>query len=419
VLTTDPAVHRTRWWRLEPVAALLCFALSLRAPITVIPPLLTPVRADLGIDAPTAGLLTSIPVLCFGLLTPVASRIIHRLGINLGGLACVIGVIAGSILRSVGGVSAAFVGTILLGVFIAIGNLAIPMLIGRQYKHRAELLTGAYAITSNVTVTATTALAVPAADRWGWRWTAAGSGVFLGLAALVTWFLVYPPGIQGARTWFRRRAGQADAIPVGTPAAFRTVTSHSRSWRVTALLSAAFAGHTFAYYAVTAWLPTALVDIQQMTRAQAGVAASLFQAAGIAGPLLVPLMSAFRWSSTRIVVVLGIAWMVMPAGMLVATQLWGIWSIFGGMAQAAFFTAVMSVVIRRSRSIDENRRTTSTMQTVGYSAAAAGPVVAGWVHQQVGGWSVPFGIILAVTFFMLVAATLAVRTPMPASRVPS
>ena len=110
-MTTDPVVHRTRWWRLVPVAALLCFALSLRAPITVIPPLLTPIRSDLGIDAPTAGLLTSIPVLCFGLLTPVASRIIHRLGINLGGLYCVLGVIAGSILRSVGGVTTAFIGT--------------------------------------------------------------------------------------------------------------------------------------------------------------------------------------------------------------------------------------------------------------------------------------------------------------------
>jgi CP family cyanate transporter-like MFS transporter len=113
------------------------------------------------------------------------------------------------------------------------------------------------------------------------------------------------------------------------------------------------------------------------------------------------------------VVVLGLAWMVMPAGMLIAPQLWGIWSISGGMAQAAFFTAIMSVVIRRSRSIDENRRTTSTMQTVGYSTAAAGPVVAGWVHQQVGGWSAPFAIILGVTVLMLIAATLAVRTPMP------
>ena len=52
-MTTEPVAHRTSWWRLVPVAALLCFALSLRAPITVIPPLLTPVRSDLGIDAPT------------------------------------------------------------------------------------------------------------------------------------------------------------------------------------------------------------------------------------------------------------------------------------------------------------------------------------------------------------------------------
>jgi len=150
-----------RLWRLVPVAALLCFALVLRAPITVIPPLLGPIRADLGIDATTAGLLTSIPVLCFGLLTPVASRILSAIGVNLGGVYCLVGIIVGSVVRSAGDVTAAFAGTVLLGVSMAMGNLAIPMLIGRQFRHRAEMLTGAYVITTNLTVTATTALAVP------------------------------------------------------------------------------------------------------------------------------------------------------------------------------------------------------------------------------------------------------------------
>ncbi len=393
------------------MAALLCFALVLRAPITVIPPLLGPIRADLGVDAATAGLLTSIPVLCFGLLTPVASRILRTIGVNLGGVYCLLGIIVGSLVRSAGGVTAAFAGTVLLGVAMAIGNLAVPMLIGRQFRHRAEMLTGAYVITTNLTVTATTALAVPTAALLGWRWTAAGSGLLLGLAGLAAWVLVYPPGIQGVRANIRRWAGQPDPVAPESRSSAPTTTTRGPLWRVTGLLSIAFAGHTFAYYAVTAWLPTALVDLRGMTTAEAGVAASLFQAAGLAGPLLVPVLAALRWSSVRTVVVIGAAWVLMPAGMLVAPQWWAVWSVFGGLAQAGFFTSVMSVVIRRSRNVDENRRTTTVMQTVGYSVAAVGPVITGWIHQHTGGWATPFAIILGVTVLMVAAASFAVRKP--------
>src|SRR5674476_1046879 len=297
-MSADAMPRRVRMWRLVPVVALLCFALVLRAPITVIPPLLGPIRADLGIDAATAGLLTSIPVLCFGLLTPVASRILSMIGVNLGGIYCLVGIIVGSVVRSAGDVTAAFAGTVLLGVSMAMGNLAIPMLIGRQFRHRAEMLTGAYVITTNLTVTATTALAVPTAALLGWRWTAAGSGLLLGLGSLVAWVLVYPPGIQGARAQIRRWAGQREPVAVERRSSAPPAT-RGALWRVTGLLSIAFAGHTFAYYAVTAWLPTALVDLRGMTRAEAGVAASLFQAAGLAGALRVPILAALRGSSVR------------------------------------------------------------------------------------------------------------------------
>ena len=407
-MSADAMPRRVRMWRLVPVVALLCFALVLRAPITVIPPLLGPIRADLGIDATTAGLLTSIPVLCFGLLTPVASRILSAIGVNLGGVYCLVGIIVGSVVRSAGDVTAAFAGTVLLGVSMAMGNLAIPMLIGRQFRHRAEMLTGAYVITTNLTVTATTTLAVPTAALLGWRWTAAGSGLLLGLGSLVAWVLVYPPGIQGARAQIRRWAGQREPVAAERRSSAPPAT-RGALWRVTGLLSIAFAGHTFAYYAVTAWLPTALVDLRGMTRAEAGVAASLFQAAGLAGPLLVPVLAALRWSSVRTVVVIGAAWVLMPAGMLVAPQWWAVWCVFGGLAQAGFFTSVMSVVIRRSRNVDENRRTTAVMQTVGYSVAAIGPVITGWVHQHTGGWAAPFAIVLGVTIVMVAAASFAVR----------
>ena len=406
------AVRRgMRTWRLVPVAALLLFATVLRAPLTVVPPMLGLIRADLVMDAATAGLLTSIPVLCFGLLTPLASRLLSRVGINLAALYCVGGIIVATAVRSTGGTAWVFAGTVLLGITLAIGNLAVPMAIGRQFQHRAELLTGAYALTTNVAVTATTALAVPAALVLGWRWTAASTGVVLGLVVLAVWVAVYPPGVAGARGWIRRRAGHPELAAAGTPGPEHRSGRARR--RLTVLVSVAFAGHTFAYYVMTSWLPSALAELQHMSGSAAGAAASLFQGAGVAGPVLVPFLAAIRWPSRRIVVLMGLAWILMPAGMLVAPGWWAAWCLFGGVAQAGFFTAVMSVVIRQSRSVDENRRTTTVMQTVGYSVAAVGPFVTGWIHQHVAGWTLPFATVLAVTVVMLGAAILAVRPAAP------
>ena len=52
------------------LAAVLLYALNLRAPITALAPVVDDVRADLGLSAATVGLLTGIPVLCFALATP-------------------------------------------------------------------------------------------------------------------------------------------------------------------------------------------------------------------------------------------------------------------------------------------------------------------------------------------------------------
>lgn len=402
-------VHR-RIWAALPLVALLAFCLILRAPVTVIPPLLPQVRADLGLGAATAGLLTSIPVLCFGLLTPAASRLMRSTGVNHGALYGVGAVIVGSVLRSMGGVGSAFAGTVLIGAGITIGNLVVPMLIGRDFRDRAELLTGVYTATVNIAVTISTALAAPVGLVIGWRPTAALIGAVTGGAALVIWLFVYPPGVRGPRAAIRLRAG----LPEPAHSARRGGASTSgvrRSMRgLIVLTTIAFCGHTLCYYAVTAWLPTALMDIRAMSQSRAGVAASVFQAAGIAGPLLVPFLSgALRWSPRRIVVVIGVMWATMPAGMLLAPRLWLVWSILSGMAQGGFFTVLMAVLIRRSRNVDENRHATAVVQSVGYCVAATGPVVLGWIHEHLAGWNGPFALLLVIVAAMVVVAAVAVR----------
>lgn len=114
------------------VTAILLLALNLRGPLVAVSAVVDPIRADLGIDAATAGLFTSLPVLCFGLATPLASALLARVGLARGVLAALAVLLAGIVVRSLDGLAAAVAGTLLLGFAITAGNVAVPVVIGRD-----------------------------------------------------------------------------------------------------------------------------------------------------------------------------------------------------------------------------------------------------------------------------------------------
>ena len=106
------------------IAAILLLALNMRGPIVAVAPVTQVIRADLGIDGGTAGLLTSLPVLCFGLATPAASTLLARLGLGRGVLVALAVLLAGIVVRSLDGLPAVLAGTVLIGVAITVANVA-------------------------------------------------------------------------------------------------------------------------------------------------------------------------------------------------------------------------------------------------------------------------------------------------------
>ena len=114
------------------IAAILLLALNMRGPIVAVSPVTEMIRADLGVDGGTVGLLTSLPVLCFGLATPFASALLGRLGLSRGVLVALAVLLAGIVVRSLGGLTAALAGTVLIGAGITVANVAVPVVIGRE-----------------------------------------------------------------------------------------------------------------------------------------------------------------------------------------------------------------------------------------------------------------------------------------------
>ncbi|TCK22907.1 CynX/NimT family MFS transporter [Pseudonocardia endophytica] len=377
------------------ITAIVLFALNLRGPIVAVTPVLDVVGADLRASAATVALLVSLPVLCFGVLSPPASWLLARAGLRRGVLIGLGVLLAGTVLRSADGLVAALAGTLLIGGAITVGNVAVPVVIGRDLPERANGVLAMYTSSLNVGSMITLSFTAPIASVVDWR------------LALLTWCVLV---LVSAAVWWWAMRNRPDLPPA--PA---TDTGGDEWWRrpLVWALSVAFAGQAFAYYGITGWLPLILRDLAGLGAEASGVASSPFQIAAIAGAFGVPLLLR-RGSAAVAVGCVVAAWVVLVAGLLFAPGGWAVWCAVGGVAQGGGLTLIFALVVRGARDETENRRMSATVQGVGYTIAAAGPTVLGAVHDRTAGWTVPLLVALgsiAVLAMAGTAAALGVRAP--------
>ncbi|MWC00136.1 MFS transporter [Agromyces seonyuensis] len=415
------------------ILAVVVIALVVRAPFVAVAPVSGRIGADFLLTAAQVGLLTSLPVLCFALFTPLASLLIARLGPDLATTVSLTGLTAGILLRSAGGEFALFAGTIVLGAFITIGNVVVPVLIRRDVSpRRAALATGLFTSGMNVGTLTATIATEPLAAAAGWR-LAIGLWALVGVVAIVVWMLVVGPGralrtlppILDSSAPHRLSPVAADATtdastavpPAAAGPADLPGPAHDRpavARSLTAiLLLAAFGAQAFSYYGVTAWLPAILGDRLGYTPAQAGGGAGVFQVMAIAGALGVPLVNA-RFGARASAVIVGALWLTVPLGLLSAPGQWLLWLALGGMAQGAGFVVVFALVVALAGSDSHARRLSAFVQGGGYALGATAATVVGAAHDLSGDWVVPLVVLVGSTsvfaFASIAAATRAGRT---------
>lgn len=377
------------------ITAIVLLALNMRGPIVAVAPVVDDIRADLQIGSATAGLLTSLPVLCFALATPLVSWVIGRLGLTRGVLAAT-GVLGlGMVVRSLDGLLTALVGTVLIGTAITLANVAVPVLIGQRLPQQRDTALGIYTAALNVGSMITLSLTVPVADREGWRWALAGWVVLVGIAALVWW--------RTTRRWA--------PVPTAAVAGPEDPAPDVRPWwrrPVVWLLMLGFGGQAFGYYGVTAWLPLILRDQLGLSAVAAGPASSIFQVCAIVGALGVPLLLR-RWAPWWVVAVVAGCWLFVPLGLLLAPALWPLWCGLGGVGQGGGLTVIFALIVRAGRDGEDGRRISAAVQGGGYLVAATGPAVLGGLHELTDGWTVPLVAVLVALLVLVVGGLLGAR----------
>ena len=145
------------------IVGILFIAATLRVTFTGIAPLLDAIRAEYQLTTAQTGLLTTLPLLAFGLVSPLAAGVARRFSIERSLLLAMVIICLGIGLRSLPSAAWLYIGTALIGCGIALGNVLLPGLIKRDFSGHVARMTGAYSITMGAAAAAGSAMVVPLA----------------------------------------------------------------------------------------------------------------------------------------------------------------------------------------------------------------------------------------------------------------
>lgn len=353
------------------VLGILLFATTLRGPFTAVGPLLESLRPVFGLSTSEAGLLITLPLLSFFVVSPFAPLLARKFGLERALFVALLIMCAAIVLRSTGALWSLYAGTSLLGVGIAVGNTLLPSLLKRDFPSQITTLTAVYAITMGVASAAGSAVVVPLAQSLNWQWSL---GVFLILPLLSA--LVWLPQLKAVR----KQATTTTAKPIAT----RSVWTMGLAWQVGLF----FGTSSLTYYSVATWLPAMLVDLGY-SQAQAGSLHGLMQlATAFPGLILVPIVKRSK-DQRGIAVSMASLSLVSLLGLILFPAAATVWVTVFGFGVTGTFILGLSFIGMRAATTAQAAALSGMAQCIGYLLAATGPIVLGALHDSVGNWQVP------------------------------
>lgn len=374
-MTETPATPTRRSAGLWAALTIVLVAVNLRPAIVAVSPLLPELRADTGLSAATAALLTTLPVLCFGLLSPLAPRAARRFGIEQTIFGALVVLCAGFALRLVPDLAALFAGTVLVGAAIAFGNVLLPALIKRDFAGRVGLMTGVYSmsLSGGATIAAGLTIPIARAAHLDWRFTL-GSWGLLAVAAALAWL---------PRLRHRHTVQLVEASP--------RLWRNGLAWSVTLYLGF----QSLNFYSVTAWLPESFIS-RGMAPIEAGWLLSLTNLVSIAAATTVPIIAGRMRSQRSLAVVATTVAFVALGGLILMPQGAYGWVVLLGLSQGAALGLSLTLVVLRAADTEHAAELSGMAQSAGYLIAAAGPLIVGAAHDLTASWPLALSVLLVL-----------------------
>jgi MFS transporter, CP family, cyanate transporter len=410
------ARHRVR--ALSPAllaGGVVLVAINLRPAAASIGPVLDRIQAEAGLSSGWAGALATLPVLCFGLLAPLAPPLARRLGIHTAIAVAMWALLAGMVFRLIPGAGFLFVGTAVAGAAIATANVLVPVIVRRDFPDHTGTAMALYT-TSLIGFAALAAgVTVPLADALGGGWRP-GLGVWAIPVAVAA--LAWVPALT------RRESATAPDAPAPHSPVVRPLLRQPLAWWVTLF----FAIQSGGFYSTLAWLPD-IFRSHGASESDSGLLLSLSIVVGLTTATTLPYIAARRRDHRWLVVVCSALMAAGLAGIIAAPMsVPYLWAALLGLGQNAAFPLALMLIVMRGGTVATTEGLSTLAQSVGYVLAAFAPLAVGALHGLTGSWTVPLILLLALVVPQTLVGLAAGRdrqlsvppaTPPPSSSSPS
>ncbi|KAB0564960.1 cyanate transporter [Pseudomonas palleroniana] len=363
---------------------LVVLGLNLRPILSSISPLLADIRQATGLSFQSSALLTSLPVICMGLVALVGVRLEARLGERRGIALGLIMILLACLARWLMGQASALLATALLGgAGVALIQALVPAMIKREFHHRVPVAMGVYSA-SLMAGGGLAALLSPVVATHFQQWQA-GLGVWLlpAIAALLLWGFV-PLGA----------ARSATVIPT-----FKSLRNR-RAW----LLAVYFGLVNCGYMSMVAWLPAYYQQLGWGVLPSGSLLAfmTLFQ---VSAALLMPVLAQRGIDRRPLLGISLLAQTVGYLGLLMAPQQFPhVWVALIGFGLGACFALSLLLTLDHHRDPRQAGQLAAFVQGVGFLINAISPWLTGWLRELTGTF-VSAWWVLAVTVVAMLVVT--------------
>lgn len=366
---------------------------NLRAPITSLGPVLPAIQKDVHLSGTSAGLLNSLPLMIFALLSLVGPTVGRKLGLERILGVSILAVLVGTVARSLELPGAIWFGTLWLSAGIAFANVLLPALVKRDFPSSAASLIGRYAASMAAIAGLSAGISMPLSRIPGWGWRGAiGIWALLAFGALLVWL----PQLRARQHYLPSATLEGHA--------FTSPWRHPIGWQV----SLFFAFHSLVFYSLVDWFASYAAS-RGISLSAAGLMLLVFQVVAVATNLgCAPLIQRLR-DQKMLGLGCGLLLLTGTAGLAFMPGLSLVWLIFSGLGAGVAMVTSLSLFGLRTHNHHQAATLSGMAQFIGYTGAAAGPLLIGVLHDATGSWAASLWLLVTSSLLVTIFATMAGR----------
>ncbi|CAM3714247.1 CynX/NimT family MFS transporter [Sphingobacterium prati] len=376
-------------WSWLSVMVVILVSTNLRSPITAVGPVLGQISNSLALDSFQSSLLTAIPLFMFATCSIAVSKFSHFQGmhrfLSFGLIILALGVIA----RVWGDLGSLFVGSVMIGLGICVGNVVAPGYIKICFPNHIGLMTGIFAVAMNLTAAFASGFSLRIGEWTGLGWRGSlGLWVLLAVLAIIAVF-------------FDQLDKSKDVAAIQKQQS-QTAVGHIFRSRLAWYISIFMGTQSLVYYSLISWLPKVLVDYGMASK-DTGWSLFLIQIAMIPVMFVGPII-AHRMKDQRLMAVVVAAGMLGSIVIFFSFKLEGIYvaAVLLGLSNGLSFSLSILFFSLRAKTTANAIKISGMAQSVGYLIAAFGLPIFGKLHEFDSSWNYSFYFLAGSIILLLI-----------------